>query len=271
MSSLTSSLDERKLIDALGDASFVRRIELLGTTGSTNDDARRLARDGAPSGTVVVADAQTEGRGRLGRVWHSAPGLGVYISVLVRTTTPADRVTRWTLGASLAACQACRSVGGEAVEVRWPNDLYHDGRKLAGTLLELRTSGHQVQELIVGTGFNANHGNDDFPEDLRDRATSLRIVTGAPVDREKLTAAYLRCLSSVIARLEEDRWDEIRASWAGLAPGASGARVRVTPGSGDVFEGTTQGVESTGALRIESADGKVFVVRLADAVTWLET
>ena len=122
----------------------------------------------------------------------------------------------------------------------------------------------------MGTGFNANHGEDDFPEELRERATSLHVVTGAPVDREKLTAIYLRCLSSVIVKLDEGRWDEIRESWMALAPGASGARVRITPASGEVFEGRTRGVDSTGALRIERPGGSVIVVRLGDSVTWLE-
>ncbi len=270
MSSLVSTLDETKLIDAIGESSLARRVVLLGSTTSTNDDARRLAREGTPNGTVVIADAQTEGRGRLGRPWFSAPGLGVYVSVVLHASTPPETVTRWTLGASLAACEACHSLGAAAVEVRWPNDLYHEGRKLAGTLLELRTTDRVVQELIVGTGFNANHVESDFPEELRGRAASLRSVTGAAVDREKLVASYIKRLEAVVARLENDRWDEVRESWERLAPGAHGSRVRIAPGSGEGFEGTTCGVDPTGALRVERTGGSIAVIRMGDSVTWLE-
>ena len=178
-------------------------------------------------------------------------------------------MTRWALGASLAACEACRALGAGDVEVRWPNDLYHEGRKLAGTLLELRTSGSVVQELIVGTGFNANHGESDFPVELRGRATSLRAATGALVDREHLVAGYLRRLDAAVARLEGGRWEEIRERWEALAPGAHGSSVRITPGRGGGFAGTTRGVDTTGALRVEHPDGGVVAIRLGDSVTWL--
>jgi BirA family biotin operon repressor/biotin-[acetyl-CoA-carboxylase] ligase len=269
-----SPWNERLLREAIARTPFVKRLVVVGATASTNDDVRVLAGQGAPSGTVVVADEQTAGRGRLGRSWHSSPGLGIYVSVLVRTTSAAHTVTRWTLGASLAACQACADLGGESVEIRWPNDLFDAGRKLAGTLLELRSSGGQVHELVVGTGFNVNHERGDFPGDLRDRATSLREVVGTPVDRERLTAAYLERFASVVEQLEAGRWEQVRDAWSALAPAAVGAHVRIRPGSQAPeqleIEAVTRGVDDTGALRVEWPDGLTDAIHLGDSVVWLE-
>lgn len=266
--------NEQVLRDAIAGTPFVKRLVVVATTASTNDDVRALASEGAPSGTVVIADEQTAGRGRFGRSWHSSAGLGVYVSVLVRTASRAEAVTRWTLGASLAACEACRDLGGDSVEIRWPNDLYHERRKLAGTLLELRSSGARVHELVVGTGFNANHTPGDFPDDLRDHATSLRQAAGGPVDREALAAAYLLRFGSVVEQLESGRWEPVRDAWHARAPAADGARVRIRAGSQSAgpseIEAVTRGVDSTGALRVERNDGLTTSVHLGDSVIWLE-
>jgi BirA family biotin operon repressor/biotin-[acetyl-CoA-carboxylase] ligase len=266
--------NERLLREAIARTPFVKRLVVVGTTASTNDDVRVLAGEGAPSGTVLVADEQTAGRGRLGRSWHSSAGLGVYVSVLVRTTSAAYAVTRWTLGASLAACKACGDLGGESVEIRWPNDLYHAGRKLAGTLLELRSSGGQVHELVVGTGFNVNHDRGDFPDDLRDRATSLREAVGTSVDRERLAAAYLERFGSVAEQLEAGRWGQVRDAWSALAPAAAGTHVRIRAGSQasgqPEIDAVTRGVDDTGALRVERVDGSTNAIHLGDSVVWLE-
>jgi BirA family biotin operon repressor/biotin-[acetyl-CoA-carboxylase] ligase len=256
-------LDDARLRILLSEVPFATRVEIRGSTGSTSDEVRRLARQGAPSGTVVLADAQSAGRGRLGRRWHSAPGLGLYVSVLIRPSRPVETPTRWTLAAALAAWEACGALGYDGVSIEWPNDLYHGGRKLAGTLTELRSIGSAVQEVIVGTGINVGHAEEDFPEDLAERATSLALVRpDQPADREGLAAAYVERLGALVARLEAGGWPEVVSAWTRRAPNASGAHVSVRlAGDAASFQGVTRGVDDSGALRVERPDGSVMTLR----------
>lgn len=267
MRSTIGPLDRERLHELLESQPFVRHLEVVETTESTNDDVRRLAAGGSPSGTVVVANHQRSGRGRAGRRWHSAPGLGVYVSVLFRPEIPIAEPTRWTLISALAACEACRRVARCEVEIVWPNDLYHGGRKLAGTLTELRSASGVVQEIVVGTGFNVHHVSSDFPADLRGRATSLAMAGGArDLDRESLAALYVERLAERLRALQGGAWDELRDAWYLHAPGARGSRVVLRrPGVPDVV-GVTRGIDDAGALRLENGDGSIVVVRSSDSL-----
>ena len=274
MISTVSGLDGARLRRLLSDSSYVRRIEVRESTGSTNDDARRLSREGAPSGTVVVANHQRSGRGRLGRSWYSPPGLGLYVSVLIRPSRPIGAPTRWTLASALAACQACGALGCERVVIEWPNDLYHDGRKLAGTLTEIRSLGGSVEEVIVGTGFNVNHSAEDFPSFLDKRATSLAMVLGGrAVERELLASAYVKRLAALVGLLERGGWAELVAEWSRRAPRAVGARVAIgssCSGEHERYEAVTRGVDDRGALRVERADGTIVSIHSNASATPLE-
>jgi BirA family biotin operon repressor/biotin-[acetyl-CoA-carboxylase] ligase len=151
---------------------------------STNDEAKRLARQGAPGGTAVVADAQTAGRGTRGRFWHSPPGLGLYLSIILRP--PIHDPAGLPLRAALAVREALREAAGVAVEVEPPNDLVFGGRKLGGILCESAFEGGNIEFAIVGVGLNVGHGPGDFPPELADTAISLRIVLGRPIDPASL-------------------------------------------------------------------------------------
>ena len=190
--------------------------------------------------------------------------------------TPASLLapTRWTLASALAACEACGALGCEGVVIEWPNDLYHDGRKLAGTLTELRSLGGSVEEVIVGTGFNVNHGAEDFPAVLENRATSLAIVLdGRAVDRERLASLYVERLGALVALVECGGWDDLVAEWSRHAPSAVGARVAVSGAhghEGEGYEALTRGVDDSGALRVERPDGTIVSIYSNASVTWLE-
>jgi BirA family biotin operon repressor/biotin-[acetyl-CoA-carboxylase] ligase len=257
----------------LSDLAVDGRLEIVDTTRSTNDDARRLAAAGAPSGTVVVANAQSSGRGRMGRSWHSARGLGIYVSVLFRPSHGVEHLTRWTLASALAGCESCLDAAGLVVDIEWPNDLYHEGRKLGGCLTELRSVGGSVREVIVGTGFNVNHAASDFPQSLAGRATSLaRARGGVKIDREALAAAYVSRLGSRIRDLERGAWSELREAWYRRAPRARGRAVcvRRPEGQGE-FHGVTRGVDDAGALQVEHAeDGSIVTLRPGEAIVLKE-
>jgi BirA family biotin operon repressor/biotin-[acetyl-CoA-carboxylase] ligase len=256
---------------ALSETLFAGRIRTVPVVDSTNDELRRLASAGAPDGTVVLADRQTAGRGRRGHSWHSVSGLGLYLSVLFKVPVGTQPVTCWTLGAAVAACEACRELCGQPVEIKWPNDLMHEGRKLGGILAELRTPGGREAELVIGTGINVGHRAEDLPSDLAGKATSLRLLSCASmVQRESLAMAFLCRLDGVVARLRAGRWDEIARDFERLSPACRGANVCVRAedtAEAREFVGVTDGVDPSGALLVRDASGKRIVVRMADAVT----
>ncbi len=144
------------------------------SVGSTNDKANELARAGAPHGTVVIAEEQTAGRGRLGRHWHSPRGTGVYQSLILRPPFEPDRAPGLSIVAALALASAVEELVPDRVHIKWPNDLLIRGRKVAGVLTELTADSKTIEHVIVGIGFNLNQQTNDFPDHLREIATSVR-------------------------------------------------------------------------------------------------
>lgn len=265
-----------RLRDRLSEIPFVTDVYLLDRCSSTNDEIRSRAATGAREGTVVVATAQTAGRGRMGRRWHSPHGLGLYISVLIRPREPIAHATRWTLSAAVAACEACRESAGCEVTIKWPNDLVVGRLKVAGVLAELRGSG-DASELTIGTGINVHHGTGDFPDDLKGIATSLKVTAGGvALDSVELAAAYVSKLGWIHDRFSHDGWDDVSRRWIELAPTAQGTRVRVARTDATDVIGTTRGIDEFGALLVdcfegdEALEGERIVVRSVDRVRWLE-
>ncbi len=264
MSTGAAGLDHDRLRAAIGSTV---ELHCMGRVGSTNDELRRLADAGAASGTVVVADAQHAGRGRHGRHWHSPPGHGVYLSLLIRPDGPPRLVARWTLVAGVGVCRAIRQLGvGDAV-LKWPNDVLCHGRKLGGVLVESRTQGERVGELIMGVGVNVSAFGIDAPAELRSRATSIADATGrseAP-DRETVVSSIVTQLRRACATLGADGWAELAAAWTEFAPDAVGAEVEVSdPDS--AWRGRTAGLDDDGALLVRRVDGSLRRVRLAGSV-----
>jgi BirA family biotin operon repressor/biotin-[acetyl-CoA-carboxylase] ligase len=199
-------------------ACFGSPLHYFPSVGSTNDVANRLALEGAPEGTTVVADAQTAGRGRRGRIWFSPPGAGLYASVVLRPgATPT--VPLCTLAAGVALADAIRTATGLEVLIKWPNDLAVGRRKVCGILAESSASHGEVQHVIVGFGINLRPAA--YPPDLADRVTSVEAELGRPVDRGAVLAATLEALSARFADLRASRIDAILHRWRALARRAS--------------------------------------------------
>ncbi len=217
----------------------------LDVTGSTNDLARELAAGGAPHGTVVIADEQTAGRGRQGRSWTAPPGLSLTISIVVRPS--ADALALLPLTAAVAVCRACERVAPGRAAVKWPNDVWIDGRKAAGILVEARP---QEGWAALGIGLNVDTTEDDLPSDLRDTATSLRIATGAESGREPALAAVLEELSEWLDAGHDRLLSAYRTRDA-LAGRA------ITWVSGDrSLAGEASGIDDDGKLVVFTADGE---------------
>lgn len=260
---MTGPLDEERLAGMAGRIPGVARVVVLGETGSTNADLRRLADAGALAGTVVVAASQTAGRGRLGRTWHSPAGSGLYLSVLLRSRRPAAEAGRFTLAAATAGAEACARAGAGEVRVKWPNDLHWRGRKVAGFLAEARAQG-DAREIVLGAGFNVGPLPSSFPAEIP--AASLREAGARDLTREDLAESFLEGFLGFASELERGRWEAVARRFLDRAAGVEGGRVRVDPGAGP-WEGTTRGIDDFGALRVERDDGTVEVVRLGEAVT----
>jgi BirA family biotin operon repressor/biotin-[acetyl-CoA-carboxylase] ligase len=236
-------------------------------TGSTNDVAAALAGQSAADGAVVVADAQTAGRGRFGRRWFSPPGSGLYVSiVLLPGQASADRRGRarqlLTLSAGAALAEAIETASGLRAEVKWPNDLQVGRRKLAGILAESTGSG-DGDPVVLGYGINV--GQMACPPDLRDRTTSLESELGRRVDRALLFAESLMALDRRYGDLLHGRFDAILDAWRARAPASIGARVMWTASGSSV--GVTAGIDDEGALLVRVGDRVERVV--AGEVTWL--
>ena len=221
---------------------------------STNDVAREMALAGADHGTVVIAGEQTRGRGTKGRVWHSPPGLGLYASFIIRGSAAGSVpfLHILPLAAGLAASDAVRTAAGAAVQLKWPNDLVHDGKKLGGILSEGVSGGPAGDFAIVGVGINIDHGPQDFPVELRATSTSLRIIGGRAVTIPSVFDGLCRaldCWYNALAR--GDKGSVIRTFEARMACPA-GRPIRVTTAAG-TFAGICRGLDEDGRLVVERA------------------
>ena len=174
------------------------RLTCFTTIDSTNDQLRALAKAGAPAGTALVADHQTGGHGRRGRSFHSPEGVGVYLSLLLRPDCPPAALMHLTCAAAVAMCDAVEAAAGFRPGIKWTNDLVFEKRKLGGILTEIGfNSRGNVDWAIIGVGINCRQAIEDFPEDIRDMAGSLAMVTGQDIERAKVAAAMLEALHAM--------------------------------------------------------------------------
>jgi BirA family biotin operon repressor/biotin-[acetyl-CoA-carboxylase] ligase len=201
--------DRSRIVAALERGGTGRRLEIRGECPSTQDLAFELAGHGVPDGSLVVADRQTKGRGRLGRTWASPAGAGLWFSAVLRPpASPPPRPPLLVAATAVAVAEALERAAGVRAEVRWPNDLLVRERKIAGILLETRDFDPARPLLVLGVGVNTGQAEEDFPAEIRAEATSIRLEKGAAPDRTALLVAILEAI---------DRWR------GRLAAGAHGA------------------------------------------------
>lgn len=239
-------LDESVITAALCTRLLGRRLVCAPVTGSTNDDAAALARRGEPEGTVVVADAQTAGRGRLGRGWVSVRGLNLYMSVLLRPAVPPGAAPQLSLVAGVAVARAIEAEGVET-RIKWPNDVLLGGRKVCGILTELEAEADRVEFVIVGIGVNLNSRPEHFPPELRDIATSVGLAAGRPVERARFAARLLGELEHCYDRYIEAGFGALAGEWNGRSA-LTGRRVTVAGAARDAVSGSCAGIDGDGAL-----------------------
>jgi BirA family biotin operon repressor/biotin-[acetyl-CoA-carboxylase] ligase len=230
-----------------------RAIHWFETTDSTQRVARDLARSGGAEGTVVVAEQQTAGRGRLGRQWHSPRGVNLYCSIVLRPPLPPAAVPQLALVVGVGVAAAVVETTGAAARIKWPNDVLVDGRKVAGILTEMESEIDRVHHVIAGIGVNLNAPRGAFPKALRDKATSLLVATARRVDRARFTATLLAAVEARYGRYLQAGFAGVRSEWESYSC-LTGRTVRVVTPEGEV-QGAVLGLDDDGALRLRGAGG----------------
>ena len=244
------------LYSRLGPTRVVgREIQVFETTTSTNDLVSRLAQNASKEGAVVFAESQTQGRGRLGRLWISPARKGLWFSVLLRPNLTPQSATQLTVAAATALVRAIDSQTGLAPEIKWPNDILIKGKKVAGILTELTAELDHVKDVILGIGIDVNLEPHEFPPELRDCATSLRIAVGEKVDRSALAVAVLRELDRIYHLVQSRQFESVAEEWQRRC-NTLGRTVSIRMGD-RVIRGRAESLDTDGALLIRGAYGRL--------------
>lgn len=232
-----------------------QRIVCLDEAGSTNVEAFRLAEAGAIEGTVVLADRQTAGKGRLGRQWVSPGGVNLYLSVILRPPLPPYEAPQLTFISAVAVARAIEEVTGLRPAIKWPNDLLVNNCKVAGLLNEMSAETDRVGFVVLGIGINLNMDAAQFPDDLRTPATSLALASGRPVSRVPFAVRLLSALDEEYSRFLRTGFGPVREEWARRC-NAFGRQVSVAVGT-QTLQGPFAGIDHDGALLLTLPDGRL--------------
>ncbi|NLB43232.1 MAG: biotin--[acetyl-CoA-carboxylase] ligase [Clostridiales bacterium] len=270
LTKLPDKLEPALLQHYLTTENFGRTLEIHDIIDSTNTRAKEMAQGGAIHGTLVVAEEQKSGRGRLGRSWESPGGLGLWMSLILRPSFPPRYAPRMTVLAGLAVVQAISWVTGLEASIKWPNDIIINSKKVCGILTEMQADPDLIDYVVVGIGMNVNTTKGGFPHELRDSATSLKIEKGEHIDRCKLLAELLSVLEGLDNRyLSTGDFSEMLNVYKEKCI-TLGRPVRVT-GPSETFEGTAVDltddfelvVETKGSERRKVFSGDVSVRSIA--------
>jgi BirA family transcriptional regulator, biotin operon repressor / biotin---[acetyl-CoA-carboxylase] ligase len=218
--------DPDKLQAQFNTDSLGKRLIVFNRITSTNDFLKRLARRGAEAGTLVLADQQTAGRGRLGRSWQSPPGSGLWLSFILRPELSLEIVGALPLAISVVVTETLSAICGAAFAVKWPNDILSNNRKVCGILCETQilpatgfaTGSNQLEYVVAGIGINVNQRSRDFSSDWRRRATSLAKITGHPLDRQSVLTALVQRLDKALFANLPYMMPALLSRWRALCP-----------------------------------------------------
>ncbi len=257
---LPHEIQERLNTEALGPIRAV----VVEETDSTNRQAKDLAIHGAPEGTVVIAERQTQGRGRRGRDWFSPEGEGIYCSLLLRPKISPAEISGITLMTGVAVAELLQREAQIPARIKWPNDILVGGRKIAGILTEVTTEMDRVEFAIVGLGLNVNTPRPGFPPSLRQKATSLLIETGKSFSRTDLLRAYLQGFDHYYAIFRKQGLAPILERWKMLTE-MMGKQVQVDL-LGNRIAGEALDIDRNGALILRDSEGEIHRILSGDVI-----
>ncbi|KEO84288.1 biotin--[acetyl-CoA-carboxylase] ligase [Tumebacillus flagellatus] len=235
---------------------------------STNTLAQQMANQGAPEGTVVIADEQTSGRGRRGRQWFSPPHSGIWMSLILRPELPLAHAAQITLVAAVALCQALSRATGVKAGIKWPNDILFNGKKCCGILTEMHAEFDQIHHLVVGIGINVNIPQADFPDELQSIATSLQAIRGEKLARAEVVRTVLEEFEPLYRRyVNNGGFGSLRDAWKANNI-TLGNRIVAHTARGDI-EGKALDIDEFGVLLMEKDNGEQEKIYSADITVFV--
>ena len=241
------------ILSGLQNQTIGRRIQTYDRVGSTNDLALQCGIDGAAEGTLIVAESQTQGRGRHGRSWLAPPRSSILASVILRHRLRADQVGLPNLIGAVAIATAINELTNLSARIKWPNDVLIQGRKVSGVLTELEYDQHRQPFFVMGFGVNVNTTRLDLPEELRASATSLQIESGREISRVVLLQTILHRLEENYLRLKHDDTEIIATANRLLYFSGDWIRIQMADG---VFCGRAEVIDQDGGLLLRDMNGK---------------
>ena len=262
LQSIPDLVTPEQIIPNLNTKQLGRTIDYYTTCESTQIIAADKAREAAPHGTVVIAEEQTDGRGRLDRSWNSTANKGIWMSVIIRPAISPQFAAQFTLVSAVAITQAIQEVTNLTPEIKWPNDILINGKKVTGILTELQADMDIVHSIIIGIGVNVNQELSAFEESIQKTATSLKIENGEEIDRSLLVAKILYYLEKYGELYVENGFKPIKILWESHNC-TIGKRIRATTLQ-ETFEGVALGITNDGVLEIKLDSGEIRGVYSAD-------
>jgi BirA family biotin operon repressor/biotin-[acetyl-CoA-carboxylase] ligase len=251
-----------KLMEGLQTKTLGRVLSIYDEVDSTQNIAHGLVRQGAIEGTLVLAEQQNAGRGRMGRNWYSPKGKGIWMSLVLKPTIAIQFTPQLTLLVAVALCRAIQAYVPQQVGIKWPNDLLINGRKISGILLESSAEDERLNYVIAGIGISVNLAAEDYPNELRAKATSLFIEKGQLVEREQLICDFLLQLEVLLELYEQKGFAPIRSLWEALTISLH-KPIRIQTAKGWV-EGIASSIDEMGALWVNCNDGQTIKLYSGD-------
>lgn len=255
-------LSEEAIQTGLQTRFIGQSIDTYDEVVSTQLLAHEAASKGAAEGTIVIAERQNGGKGRLGRPWHSPKGTGIWMSLIVRPKIPLSKAPQLTLLTAVALAKAIQVALGMKVQIKWPNDLLYQGKKFCGILTELNAESDRINYLVIGIGINVNTVESDFPEELREIATSLRIASGKEIKRAALLQSFCQEFEAEYIHYLSHGFERVKAEWEDRS--ISMGRMVTVRTIHTTIEGKSIGLDPEGVLIVEDGSGVRHKVYSAD-------
>jgi len=256
-------LSTAEIMAGLSTKSFARNIVYEESMPSTQKYAHHLAEDGAPEGTLVISDEQTEGRGRLGRLWYSPKGTGIWMSLILRPELALNKIPQLTLTAAVAIVKAIKKVTNIECQIKWPNDVFFNGKKLVGILTELQAEENRAKAVIIGMGMNVNLTADDVPEDIEAIATSIQMISGKAYSRAELIQEIMKEMEVLYHLYITEGFSAIKLMWESYALNM-GKEILARGAGGKIIKGLAKGINDEGVLLLEDEDGQIHHIYSVD-------
>lgn len=241
---------------------YGKHIQYFESVDSTQKIAHELAQQGAANGTVVISEEQLAGKGRMARPWSSKAYKGIWMSVITRPHLTLQQAPQMTLVAAVAITKAIEEVTGLVAQIKWPNDLLINQKKITGILTELQADPDLIKSIILGIGINVNQDMDEFPKELSSIATSLKVELGKSVNRAKLIATTLKYLEEYTKMYEANGFKPIKLLWESYS-NTIGKRIRAVMVN-ETVEGLAIGITDSGMLELKLDDGTIYGVYSGD-------